>query len=690
VGRELRFRISEVEAWLERMEEDDDREIRGVHPPDPGASIRRHGAAEEDGVSVDRGQTIFASRNGGPLSPYNVRRTFREFLADAGLAESGISLRWYRRTGAATVIARGLGSDAAAAFLGHTSTAITEGHYIERDSSHHAGGCDTGHMHLHNDRMRTRAGTERSVARRVLQLQVLVVLVLVVTALALAAYDARRDVRNNARDRAVAVSLSIARATLVRDAIGTEDASEVLLPLATGVRTKADVDFVVIMDLDRNAIAQGAVRAGNVDLGDTVGAASRGEVVTEEYAGTLGPSVRAVAPVFAGETGDVIAVVAVGVALDSIDAKLLDEMGDVLLAAVAVLGVGLAGAWLINRRLRRQTHGLGEQEITRMYEYYRAVLHAVREGLLLVDPDGRVQLVNDEARRLLDLPDDAVGQSMGELDLPPALAATAAGDIPGTDEIYVTGDRVLLASSSPAYWDGREVGAVVTLRDHTELQKLTGELDVVRRLTESLRAQTHEAANRLHTVISLIEMGRTGEAVEFATEELQIAQMLADRVVGAAGEPVAAALLLGKAAEAAERGIQLTLTGALPAEQGVATSRELVTVLGNLVDNAFDAVSGQEDRRVAVHLEGGPDHVRVVVSDSGPGLTPDQAEHAVERGWTTKGTPDRGGSGVGLALVSQVARRQGGGIVIARSALGGAELTVTLGHVLGQVREPVP
>jgi len=241
-----------------------------------------------------------------------------------------------------------------------------------------------------------------------------------------------------------------------------------------------------------------------------------------------------------------------------------------------------------------------------MYEYYRAVLHAVREGLLLVDPDGRVQLVNDEARRLLDLPADVVGRSMGELDLPPALAATAAGDIAGADELYVTGDRVLLASSSPAYWDGREVGAVVTLRDHTELQQLTGELDVVRGLTESLRAQTHEAANRLHTVISLIEMGRTGEAVDFATEELQIAQMLADRVVGAAGEPVAAALLLGKAAEAAERGIQLTLTGALPAEQGVATSRELVTVLGNLVDNAFEAVSGQEDRRVAVHLEGGP------------------------------------------------------------------------------------
>jgi len=547
----------------------------------------------------------------------------------------------------------------------------------------------------------TQQSTERSVARRVLQLQVLVVLVLVVTALALAAFDARRDVRDSASDRAVAVALSIARATLVRDAIGTEDASEVLRSLATGVRADADVDFVVIMDLDRNTIAQGALPEGG-DLVGSLGPAARGEVVTEEYVGTLGPSVRAVAPVFVGETGEVIAVVSVGVALEAIDAQLLDELLDVLLAALTVLGVGLGGAWLINRRLRRQTHGLGEQEITRMYEYYRAVLHAVREGLLLVGPDRRVQLVNDEAKRLLDLSDDAVGRSIDELGLPPALAATAEGDVAGADELYVTGDRVLLASFSPAYWEGREVGSVVTLRDHTELQALTGELDVVRGLTESLRAQTHEAANRLHTVVSLIELGRVEEAVDFATEELQIAQMLADRVVGAAGEPVAAALLLGKAAEAAERGVQLTLTGDLPADQEAATTRELVTVLGNLVDNAFDAVSGREDRRVSVHVEGDRHHLRLVVGDSGPGLTTEQAVHALERGWTTKAAAEGGGRGVGLALVSQIARRQQGGVVIGRSELGGAELTVTLGrqlgrqlgqqlgHELGRVAEPVP
>ncbi|UUZ58801.1 sensor histidine kinase [Nocardioides sp. B-3] len=183
-----------------------------------------------------------------------------------------------------------------------------------------------------------------------------------------------------------------------------------------------------------------------------------------------------------------------------------------------------------------------------MYEYHRAVLHAVREGLLLLDDRDRVQLVNDEARRLLDLPADVIGRHVGELGLPPALAQAAVGETAEADDVYVTGEHVLVVSTSPALWKGREVGAVVTLRDRTELRAVTGELDVVRGLTDALRAQNHESANRLHTVVSLIEMGRSADAVEFATEELRVAQLLADRVVSAVEDPVLAALLLGKTA----------------------------------------------------------------------------------------------------------------------------------------------
>jgi sensor histidine kinase regulating citrate/malate metabolism len=517
---------------------------------------------------------------------------------------------------------------------------------------------------------------ESSVARQILVLQLLVVLVLVVVAVGLATFDARRDTREHARDQAVTVAQSVADSPTVRSALATSDPCDRLQPYAEEVRADTGVDFVVVMRLDRTRCTHpDPDQIGKHFIGD-LGGAPDGKVFTQEYTGTLGRSARAVVPVFAAPGGSVIAMVSVGITLERIDSQLRRSLVAIGLAALSVLAFGIAGAWLISRRLQRQTHGLGELEITRMYEYYQAVLHAVREGLMLLDSDRRVQLVNDEARRLLSLPEDVVGRVVDDLGLPPALVAAATGDTAEADDIYVTGEHVLVVSSSPAYWGGREVGAVVTLRDRTELIDVTGELDVVRGFSESLRSQNHEAANRLHTVVSLIEMGRTDDAVSFATEELQIAQRLTDEVVGAVEEPVLAALLLGKTAQAAERGVDLSVGGDLRAGTGPVEPRDLVTVVGNLVDNAMDAVAGTEDRRVEVRLSGDAQVVTVVVGDSGPGIAAGDAERVLERGWSTKAS----GSGIGLALVGQVARRSRGAVSIGNSHLGGAEISVTLGR----------
>ncbi|MCW2865929.1 MAG: histidine kinase [Marmoricola sp.] len=527
--------------------------------------------------------------------------------------------------------------------------------------------------------MAGRGAHESPVARQILVLQVLVVLVLVLAAVALAAADTRRDVRSSARDEAVSVALSVADAPTVREAVVSSDPSARLQPYAEQVRADTHVDFVVVMDLQRRRFTHPTpARIGERFVGG-VGEAPQGRVFTQEYAGTLGPSIRAVVPVrSSASAGRVVALVSVGIRLTRVDRQLEQDLPTIFAAGLAALLVGVAGAVLISRRLRRQTHGMGEREITRMYEYYRAVLGAVREGLLLVDAGGRVQLVNDEARRLLALPADVVGHSLADLGLPPGLVEAAAGDTAAPDTIYVLGDHVLVVSSAPALWEGTEVGAVVTLRDRTELQAVTGELDVVRGLTESLRAQTHEAANRLHSVVSLIEMGQPQRAVDFATEELAVAQGLTDRLLGAVQEPVLAALLLGKTAGAAERGIELLVAGEVAGEDLPVRSRDLVTVVGNLVDNALEAVGDVHApgrRVVTVHVEGDEEHVRVVVEDSGPGVRPEDAERVLERGWSTKAS---GGRGIGLALVGQVARTHQGSVEVAESPLGGARFTVVL------------
>jgi sensor histidine kinase regulating citrate/malate metabolism len=520
-----------------------------------------------------------------------------------------------------------------------------------------------------------------TVARQILVLQVLVVVVVVVGAVTLAYYDARRSQIAGARDRALAVAVSVADTPQVREALRTAHPSATIQPFAEEVRRDSHTDFVVVMALDRTRYSHpDPSQIGKPFIGD-LGTAPDGKPFTQEYTGTLGPSMRAVVPVFAdgSRTGRVVALVSVGITMQRIQGALADRLPTIALAAGLVLGTGLLGAWLISRRLRRQTHGLGEGEITRMYEYYDAVLHAVREGLLLVDTEGRVQLVNDEAKRLLALDASAVGRQVTDLGFPDSLTRTVLATDSRPDEIHLVDDAVLVVNTAPARWQGREVGTVVTLRDHTEIQAVAGELDTVRGLADSLRSQNHEAANRLHTVVSLVEMGRTEDAIDFATGELEVAQLLTDRVVASVSDPVVSALLLGKTAQAAERGVQLKITDdtdvtGLPVEQ-----RDAVTILGNLIDNAIDAVVESEDRVVEVTVAASISRLAVLVEDSGPGVPAGVADQVFERGWSTKTSDGPVGRGLGLALVVQAVRKYDGQMAVTDSDLGGAFFSVRIG-----------
>jgi sensor histidine kinase regulating citrate/malate metabolism len=508
----------------------------------------------------------------------------------------------------------------------------------------------------------------------------------VVAASAVAYAHARSAVQASAETRTRAVVESLADSPFVVSAVSRDDPSAVLQPYVEQVRADTGTSFITILAPDRTRFTHpDPGEIGRPFLG-TIEPALAGQTFTETYTGTLGASVRTTAPVL-DTSGSVVAVVSAGITVAAIGHDLAAALPGIALTALATLGVGALGSWTISRRLRRQTHGLGAAPLARMIEYYDAVLHAVREGLLLVDGDRRVQLANDEARRLLDLPDDAAGQHVTELGLSPNLTTVLLDQQLVTDQLQVTSARVLVVNQAPAA-SGRAVGAVVTLRDHTELQALTGELDSIRAFAQSLRAQAHEAANRLHTTVTLVELGRTAEAVEFATAELAVAQQLTDRVVTAVDDPVLAALLLGKASAAHERGVLLEIDPSTAVCATGLPSGDLVTIVGNLLDNAIDAAAGGSPPRevqVAIQVEAGMVEVRV--EDTGPGLTEEQARHAFELGWSTKetrpGAPAGLGRGLGLPLVATTVHRHGGAVSVRPGP--GAEFRVTL-----PLPEPVP
>ncbi|MFG2785551.1 ATP-binding protein [Streptomyces prunicolor] len=453
---------------------------------------------------------------------------------------------------------------------------------------------------------------------------------------------------------------------------------------AERIRHATQAEYIVVMD--RQWVRWSHPTPG--EIGHRVSTdpsdALAGKDVMEIDKGTLGRSARGKVPLYDADHR-IIGAVSVGIAYDSVRARLLSAIPGLFAYAGGALAVGALAAWLISRRVQRQTRDLAFSDISALLAEREAMLHGIREGVVALDRGGRIRLLNDEARRLLGIGDEAVGRSPDEALGEGRTTDVLAGRVTGTDLLTVRGQRVLVANRMPTD-DG---GAVATLRDRTELEQLGRELDSTHGLIDALRAQDHEHANRLHTLLGLLELEMYEDAAEFVSEVVGDHRITAEQVTEKIQDPLLAALLVGKATVAAERGVALWVSDRTRLPDRLIDPRSLVTVVGNLVDNALDAVAGTAHARVEVELCAEGRAIVLRVSDTGPGISAEQRELVFTEGWSTKKPPAHGKRGLGLSLVRRLAERQGGSVNVGEADGGGAQFRVVLPEALTEP-EPAP
>ena len=479
--------------------------------------------------------------------------------------------------------------------------------------------------------------------------------------------------------RAQSIAESVAEIPEVRQLVDDDDISPRIQEVGESVRLRTGVSFVVITDVNGLRHSHPNPERIGLPVSTDPGRALAGISDWYVQTGTLGPSVRGKVPIW-DETGEaVVGMVSVGILTGEISATLRSRIAGLALAAGVAFALGAIAAFVGARRIRRQTLGLEPLQIAALYEHRDGLLRALHEGVLAIDRDGTVTLVNDVAARMLGLQSNMAEQRIQDRpDLTPivdlAVQASSQVDVP----IQVDG-RSLLVTTAPITIRSKHQGAVFTFRDLTELRGLVSELESAHGLVEALRAQAHEHSNDLHTISGLLELGRTDDVLsiveDHSSSQRELVDLYGDRT---GGDSTIVASLLAKAAIAGERDIRIrTHIGELPQTE-MRISRDLVTILGNLVDNAIDHLSDTNiaGGEIEVGIWQSPEAIRFDVSDSGDGIHAENLEMIFQSGFTTKDT--RSHDGLGLALVNELVELYGGSIGVDSEPGAGTLFSISL------------
>lgn len=463
-----------------------------------------------------------------------------------------------------------------------------------------------------------------------------------------------RTIQENQAEKAFGIARTIAHTPLVIEALSGQRDDKIIQPFADDIRKATKMEFIVVMDMhgirkshpDPNKV-------GKPFIGGDEHTVLTGKESVSVAEGTLGMSLRTFTPVIAPD-GKQVGAVAVGISLNNVRNAVLQSQSIIYFGIGFGVLVGIIGALILARKVRSIMFGMEPFEIARLLEERSATLQSTKEGIVTVDQDSRITLANWEAIRLFrqaGMKEDPIGKNVDEFFPNSRLRNVLETGKAELDAEHDLNGITILVNRVPVRVDGKIVGAIATFRDKTEINSLSEQLTGVRMYADALRAQAHEFMNKLHVILGMTQLGFYDQLPQYISGITSQHQDEIGYIMRIIKDPVMAGFLLGKLSYARERGAELIISpeSYLPEAQDPQVVHELITIVGNLVDNAVEAVHSSTDKRITVLFDYEDDKLTVEVSDHGPGISKEDQDRIFERGYSTKGI-DRG---TGLFLVQR-------------------------------------